>query len=587
MRSLLFKMCNRVFRGLGNSVFAYRVLNPDLAVLDKDVLRAHLQAKKKLEGRSASLLHLVVACLLSPFRTLLFDSHAYSLNNLDAAISVHPAAMRSHFLTVGQFDRPHRVTRWTSDAKKFAGFLTTRDGHFGQANRKRWARPLGWFGTRKGENTEGGLGIYQEPAVQVLETFCKNLFEDPIREIYRLHRMADLYRPSYSNLFAFVRSMSVRQLEVGHIVEHIERSRDAVKINDHMIKVNRVYYSSKTLPQDPFALVTPDTQQKRGVAPSAWRTEAASIAVQAGVLGDPHALSVRRSAKKALKNSDLASEFESEDDKASIGVIVSIYRGDQDIEFFVQQLEELELQSNDRIWIGVCDPSALELEVLSSLNDDRFFVEFFDERLGIYETWNRGVASLDTDYLTNMNVDDYRPPNSLMLQHEAIRQFPSADVIYAPYGYARERALPEEEWLSTMRIVMPLDFSIASILDGYNPPHNAPLWSSRLHDSFGLFDEQMRSASDAEFWIRVLMGGAKFACFRRAWSGYFDNPNGLSTSITSPATKEHDAILTDLINKMAGTSFSNDALEMIKIAPINGGPAMSIYSELCQRFIDG
>jgi hypothetical protein len=82
-------------------------------------------------------------------------------------------------------------------------------------------------------------------------------------------------------------------------------------------------------------------------------------------------------------------------------------------------------------------------------------------------------------------------------------------------------------------------FSKEAMLRG-NLPHNNPMWRKSLHDAFGFFREDYRSASDWEFWLRCSFGGSKFKKTRDAMGVYYFNPEGMSTAKANESWKREE-----------------------------------------------
>jgi hypothetical protein len=97
-------------------------------------------------------------------------------------------------------------------------------------------------------------------------------------------------------------------------------------------------------------------------------------------------------------------------------------------------------------------------------------------------------------------------------------------------------------------------FSKEAMLRG-NLPHNNPMWRKSLHDTFGFFREDYRSASDWEFWLRCTFGGSTFKKTRDAMGVYYFNPQGMSTSKANESWKreEEKEIFQTYVKKMSET----------------------------------
>ena len=57
-----------------------------------------------------------------------------------------------------------------------------------------------------------------------------------------------------------------------------------------------------------------------------------------------------------------------------------------------------------------------------------------------------------------------------------------------------------------------------------------PMWRKSLHEQFGYFKEDFKSASDWEFWLRCAYGGSLFKKVRDRLGLYYFNPKGISSN---------------------------------------------------------
>jgi hypothetical protein len=60
-------------------------------------------------------------------------------------------------------------------------------------------------------------------------------------------------------------------------------------------------------------------------------------------------------------------------------------------------------------------------------------------------------------------------------------------------------------------------------------PHQSPVYKKNLHDRFGFFQEDYKSAADGEFWLRCATKGAIMAKVDQILGLYYFNPDGVST----------------------------------------------------------
>ena len=231
--------------------------------------------------------------------------------------------------------------------------------------------------------------------------------------------------------------------------------------------------------------------------------------------------------------------------KNDVGVIVSLYRCESFLPFFLESLKRQTIFSQSQIYIGAVQPSDFELEIINQFSSENknVILETFDYRAGIYEVWNHGVRQTTSQFLTNMNVDDLRRDDSLELQAQFLKTHESIDVayqdVYLSFEANAEWALIEGVGLSTS---LP-HVSLPMMNLGFNPPHNAPMWRRRVHDEVGLFDETFRSAGDFDLWVRAFIKGSKFLKMGEIHASYYFNPEGISTSTGGASLDETARIL--------------------------------------------
>jgi hypothetical protein len=254
--------------------------------------------------------------------------------------------------------------------------------------------------------------------------------------------------------------------------------------------------------------------------------------------------------KKALEsptgaNSKTSIEWSKKEFKNDVGVIVSLYRCEAFLPFFLESLKRQTIFSESQIYVGAVQPSNFELNLLNqfSFENSNVIFEIFDYRAGIYEVWNHGVRQTTSQFLTNMNVDDLRRDDSLELQAQFLKNHESIDVayqdVYLSFEANAEWPLIEGVGLSTS---LP-HVSLPVMNLGFNPPHNAPMWRRRVHDEVGLFDETFKSAGDFDLWVRAFINGSKFLKMGEIHASYYFNPEGISTTAGGASLDETSRIL--------------------------------------------
>ena len=186
-----------------------------------------------------------------------------------------------------------------------------------------------------------------------------------------------------------------------------------------------------------------------------------------------------------------------------------------------------------------------------------------------------GIKELgkEVQFITNFNVDDRRHPNCFELQAECLNAFPQKMVSVSDYTYFFKQDESIENLFNhnhNKRTFIPI-INARSLIDR-NFPHAGPMWRRSLNDKqdCGLFDENYKSAGDAEFWYRVSRRHPNsFATISLPLSLYYQNPQGLSTKPQTEgagehisATKEHYRYLINEINKSISEEFSEHYIHL-------------------------
>jgi hypothetical protein len=232
-------------------------------------------------------------------------------------------------------------------------------------------------------------------------------------------------------------------------------------------------------------------------------------------------------------------------DGYELTVISSIYRPEHLFDLFLGNLIEQSIFDHTEVVLILVDPSDLEVVLARNFANEHHNVvlEIIKSRITIYEAWNLAIKKSSAPFITNMNIDDLRSPDSLETQVTFMKEHPWVDIGYQDFYYLLDRDL---DWISVVNVDAKSMTNIVNLTElihfGLNPPHNAPVWRRDLHTKIGFFDETLRSAGDYDFWIRAAIGELVFAKIPKSTVGYLVNPLGMSTSANSPSTKEEREI---------------------------------------------
>lgn len=251
----------------------------------------------------------------------------------------------------------------------------------------------------------------------------------------------------------------------------------------------------------------------------------------------------------AIRNQASFRSHASESGQGRIGILISCFQPEQHINGFLSNL--LQLENPQRlvpIFINAGMTNVCREQILGALDTGSFHDTMFIDKpgCGIYEAWNIGIRALgeSVSYLTNFNVDDRRHPLCLEIQADMLETFRRRKVSITDYLFFfhaiddLRRLYDLNEGHSTY-----LPVTNKRTIVYRNLPHSGPMWHSSLHaeNDCGLFDENYRSAGDADFWYRVSQVHENaFEVASLPLSLYFQNPRGLSTGPNTVGVSEHD-----------------------------------------------
>ena len=198
-----------------------------------------------------------------------------------------------------------------------------------------------------------------------------------------------------------------------------------------------------------------------------------------------------------------------------VTAIVSAYFA---AEYLEGRIENLLAQEPQPEIVVVCQGDSKEYEIArkfqgDATNEANFFICLTRDIPTIYAAWNMGIEMATGEYITNANSDDRLYSGALKALADALDANPKKAVAYADCDIVERvggDAVGVYEWA---------EGGILELLKGcFLGPF--PMWRKSLHDKYGLFDAEMYSAGDYEFWLRLAKGGEKFHHVRRIYGAY-------------------------------------------------------------------
>lgn len=231
---------------------------------------------------------------------------------------------------------------------------------------------------------------------------------------------------------------------------------------------------------------------------------------------------------------ELTKDVVKTEDIPKVSVITSVWDADEFIEPF---LEDITSQS---VFQDKCELVLVRPKTSSGKNEKKVISKFMKkhdnirliepkEDKGIYACWNEAIKNTTGEFITNANVDDRHSKDYIETMAKYLSRYKEVDVVFGDSLITDKPNETMENNSSNGRRYYFNDFSKQTLLQS-NLPHCCPMWRKTLHEKFGYFDENLRSASDWKFWLTCAFGGTEMRKIPEVLSLYYFNPKGVSTN---------------------------------------------------------
>ncbi|MDR3646463.1 MAG: glycosyltransferase [Candidatus Babeliales bacterium] len=213
-----------------------------------------------------------------------------------------------------------------------------------------------------------------------------------------------------------------------------------------------------------------------------------------------------------------------------VSIITSIYKGEIFIEHFLQEITKQTIFNQcELILINANSPENEEKIIKPYLKKYKNIIyKKLKKRVTIYSAWNEAIRLASGRYLTNANVDDRLEYTCYETYVKTLDKYKSVDLVYSD-GY--QTNIINTAFAPNPRIgtISKPEFSKMYLRYNCLPSFN-PMWRKKLHNKFGLFNENFTIVGDWEFWIRIARNDVKFKKVPGFYGLAYHNPMGLSTN---------------------------------------------------------
>lgn len=217
-----------------------------------------------------------------------------------------------------------------------------------------------------------------------------------------------------------------------------------------------------------------------------------------------------------------------------VSIITSVYKGDVHIEGFMRNITRQTIF--DQCELIMINPNSPD-------NEEKIIQEYMkiyqnikylklDHDPGLYAVWNIAIKMAQAAYITNANLDDRLKSDCYEIHVQTLEKNPEVDLVYSDY-YVTYKPNETFEENSHAWIGKTEEFSKDAIIKACLP-NNHPMWRKAMHEKYGFFNEEYRSAGDWEMWLRAVKGGSQFLKVQGIYGLFYCNHKGLSNNPKNP-----------------------------------------------------
>ncbi len=216
------------------------------------------------------------------------------------------------------------------------------------------------------------------------------------------------------------------------------------------------------------------------------------------------------------------------DTSIKVSAIVSTYASEEFIDGCLHNLVSQSLFQKGELEIIVIDANSPENEksIVERYQNNFDNIQYVrtPERETLYASWNRGIQLAKGDYVTSANTDDRHRKDALETLARYLDAHPEFALIYP--GQI-DTSVPNESFETTSSTKL-LNWPTYTYheLEHHCIIGSQPMWRKSLHDKYGYFRAEMKSAGDYEFWLRI---GKHENMYRypETLGLYYRNPEGI------------------------------------------------------------
>ena len=174
---------------------------------------------------------------------------------------------------------------------------------------------------------------------------------------------------------------------------------------------------------------------------------------------------------------------------------------------------------------------------------------------GLAHAVNKGLRATSGEVIGWLNSDDVWEPGAVRAASEFLAAHPEVDVVYGDARYVDPDDRPLEPYHTE-------PWDLDRFLNACYIPQPAAFFRRRLVDRHGGLDERLRYCLDYEYWLRLALGGARFAYLPRLQAGYRLHPTAVTVGLRLALHREVNDMLREKLGRVPDQWLFNYAHEL-------------------------
>ena len=232
-----------------------------------------------------------------------------------------------------------------------------------------------------------------------------------------------------------------------------------------------------------------------------------------------------------------------EQNTASVTILCSNYNSAKWIDGYLRNVNNQFLAEFDIIFVDAnsTDGSLQTIKDVQFREGINKIIIECEERITVYEAWNKALETATTPYVLNLNTDDRLYPTGLLTYLNYAKVNPGVDVFYGSCVVCED----SEHQIVTGLFQWP-EYSHETLLKMcIGGPFPMVKRESLLED--GMFNPEFSISGDYEMWLRMSKLGRNFCKVVEPVGSYYRNSAGVSTDPKGmPEHIKQDALMREM-----------------------------------------